>query len=312
MRVEIFNSFSADIRLADPQAFGNLTIFPLLGEDSGPPPYLLLEEALKEGWIEIKEIGRGIVTELLMTNRSTQDVFLIMGEELLGAKQNRTVNVSMVVPGGGSMKVPVSCTEIGRWSEREWGLKMAKTSAHCSFSSLRQALVDSITDSMDNDRGYHSDQLKIWDTISQSFSSMGIQSGTNAQSDLFETKKQHLEEYLSHFHLVPGQIGLMGLVKDEMKGFDIFGWEDTMAKMFPKLLKSFLLEGIADSEVSKAKRREDPRSFLDELRCARIGRKEAPGRGEHLFFEGKRQRGMALVVDGKLFHLYTAPLSNQF
>ena len=37
------------------------------------------------------------------------------GEELIGAKQNHTLNLSILVPAHASIDIPVSCVERGRW-----------------------------------------------------------------------------------------------------------------------------------------------------------------------------------------------------
>jgi hypothetical protein len=37
------------------------------------------------------------------------------GEEVLGAQQNRTFDVSVLVAATSALRVPVSCVEAGRW-----------------------------------------------------------------------------------------------------------------------------------------------------------------------------------------------------
>src|SRR5919108_137085 len=45
----------------------------------------------------------------------TVAVLVYEGEEVVGAQQNRTFDVSALVPARSSLRVPVSCVEAGRW-----------------------------------------------------------------------------------------------------------------------------------------------------------------------------------------------------
>ena len=51
----------------------------------------------------------------MVVNPTDVAVLLYEGEEVLGAQQNRTFDVSVLVPAGASVRVPVSCVEHGRW-----------------------------------------------------------------------------------------------------------------------------------------------------------------------------------------------------
>ena len=51
-----------------------------------------------------------------MSNPLDEAVLLYDGEELVGAKQNRILNVSVLVGAGAKMPIPVSCVEQGRWA----------------------------------------------------------------------------------------------------------------------------------------------------------------------------------------------------
>ena len=58
------------------------------------------------------------VPELRVVNPLDANVLLYDGEELLGAKQNRILNVTVLVPAASEKTVPVSCVEEGRWHAR--------------------------------------------------------------------------------------------------------------------------------------------------------------------------------------------------
>ena len=78
--------------------------------------YTTLDDALARGF-EITETGpEGAVPELAVSNPLDEAVLLYDGEELAGAKQNRILNVSVLVAAGSKLDVPVSCVEQGRSS----------------------------------------------------------------------------------------------------------------------------------------------------------------------------------------------------
>ena len=60
--------------------------------------YLTLDEALATGLSSVTEISEsGSVPELLVKRGSPKPVLILDGEELVGAKQNRIVNLTILV-----------------------------------------------------------------------------------------------------------------------------------------------------------------------------------------------------------------------
>ena len=97
----------------------NLTLVPLRGEGHRQrfQNYLLASEAIDADVLTITEVDEaGTVPELLAVNNGDRPVLLIDGEELQGAKQNRILNTSVLLPPKSKTRIPVSCVEEGRWS----------------------------------------------------------------------------------------------------------------------------------------------------------------------------------------------------
>ncbi|MBK8638706.1 MAG: hypothetical protein IPN92_10625 [Chromatiaceae bacterium] len=102
---------------AETQSFQNLTVMPLVADQAGRPDYLSLDEALSRGTVRVTETSpAGEVPTLLLDNPGDWAVLLIDGEELVGARQNRMVNLTILAPAKTSLRLPVSCVEAGRWS----------------------------------------------------------------------------------------------------------------------------------------------------------------------------------------------------
>jgi hypothetical protein len=112
-------TIAQDFILGEPQVAGPLAVFPILGPPSRLA-FLALAQATEHGAF-VKELDEGAsVRELLVHNPTDQAVLVYEGEEVLGAQQNRTFDVSVLVPAGASLRLPVSCMERGRWEGRRF------------------------------------------------------------------------------------------------------------------------------------------------------------------------------------------------
>ena len=107
------------IRIGEPIRHESLTVFPLFAEPHGQVDYLLADEAMASGTVSVQEVSEGgSVPDLLVENTGDARVLFLEGEELVGAKQNRVLNTSVLLPARSKVKVPVSCVEHGRWDGR--------------------------------------------------------------------------------------------------------------------------------------------------------------------------------------------------
>ena len=104
------------LRVGDPIRHEALSIFPLFSESSSEVEYRLSDAALADASLLVEEISEGgSVPELLVENNGDVRVLFLEGEELVGAKQNRILNTSVLVAAHTKIKIPVSCVEQGRW-----------------------------------------------------------------------------------------------------------------------------------------------------------------------------------------------------
>ena len=90
-----------EVTLGEPTIHGQMAMFPLLDGEESSADYLTLDESISYGCAHVTEIDKdGSVPELTFKNSCEKRIFLMEGEELLGAKQNRTLNISILVPAG--------------------------------------------------------------------------------------------------------------------------------------------------------------------------------------------------------------------
>jgi hypothetical protein len=113
----LVKTFVGSLELGPPVTVAGLTVFAI--QHPGPPGhYLTYSQASAVGAVAIVEVdAQGEVGSLLVRNEGDSAVLIIEGEILLGMKQTRVLNVSVLVPPHARLVVPVSCVEAGRWSQ---------------------------------------------------------------------------------------------------------------------------------------------------------------------------------------------------
>lgn len=107
------------VRVGEPARCEALSIFPLFDGALAPVEYVLSDEGIGSGAVCVEEVSEaGSVPDRLVENKGNIRVLFLEGEELIGAKQNRILNTSVLIAAGTKIKIPVSCVEQGRWRYR--------------------------------------------------------------------------------------------------------------------------------------------------------------------------------------------------
>src|SRR5215203_6553584 len=94
---------------APPRSFRSLTLIPLFPQDEPSLDYVGLSHALADGLLLTEVDADGAVETLLVENPLETLVLLYEGEELVGAKQNRILDRTLLVDARSRLPVPVSC-----------------------------------------------------------------------------------------------------------------------------------------------------------------------------------------------------------
>src|SRR5262245_29487765 len=124
-----------NFQLGEAVAHRGVVIAPLFPTRDPSCSYLTLDEALPNGLAITETDTDGTVPELAVHNPLGDKVLLYDGEELVGAKQNRILNVTVLVGEQSTVRIPVSCVEQGRWSARSVAMGAA---GHVSHAHLRR------------------------------------------------------------------------------------------------------------------------------------------------------------------------------
>src|SRR6266446_527252 len=157
------SSLLETLEVAEPLIHGALTVIPLLAPGAAEPDWLTLAEA--GAAVTIGEVSAaGEVPALSVVNDADRPVLLLDGEELIGAKQNRILNTSVLVAARATLRIPVSCVEQGRWSYR--GKRFDPTDASL-FASARAKKASRVSASLRALGRHTSDQGEIWRDVAR-------------------------------------------------------------------------------------------------------------------------------------------------
>lgn len=238
---------------------------------------------------------------LKVINTADQLILLLDGEELIGAKQNRVLNTSILLEQNSKTLIPVSCTEQGRW---------AYTSAAFDYSEAfmshraRSGKLRSVTLSLHEGRGHSSDQGQVWAEIENLHLAAGTSSPTRAMSDVYTAKTKDLEAYLETFTYTPQQRGLLVFINGEVVGFDIVSREAAYKTVHPQFVKSYAMDALLQTTEQTAEPSiTEATNFLQKAMKCNESRFEAVGQGYDYRFEGPNVIGSALVYTERVIHM---------
>ena len=306
------NATSADQRLESwvtraeverPETYENLALYPIEWEPGHLPPVQTLDQALQHGGLKVSEVNEsGSVNTLLVENLGKQPVFIMAGEILSGAKQDRILQHDLwLSPHSGKVDIQAYCVEHGRWEP---------TSGSYSFKS--KATVSNLA-VRDVARASKS-QASVWRSVDETNLAAGVAAApTHALNSVYEDRRvrSNVDDITNHFlEMVrnhPRMGGVVVQIGDTILAADCFADRRTLVELWPKLLKSYALEAFTRSKGSPGVRAESARKFLIQAAAAEDTREATPGQGTLLELSSASVSGEALVMAEGVAHLELFP-----
>ncbi|MBI5648037.1 MAG: hypothetical protein HY962_13990 [Ignavibacteriae bacterium] len=266
--------------------------------------YISGDRAMKAGLLEVREVSEsGSVNQLFVINTAAQPVFFMDGDILIGAKQNRVINTSMLIGAGSKTTIAVTCVEGGRW---QMVSKRFSPSDYVAPSKLRSGKSQQVHDNLQNKRGYLSDQGDIWDRVASYQHLHEVRSPTSSLSDIFEARRADHGDFLASFTNEPDANGCAFFIDNDLVCVDVFNRRDIYAEYFPKLLRGIGLEMVflapTGKELGRAEAEYKTLDFLDTMDT--VERSTFPGAalGTEQRFQTETVTGFGLYVDEQLVH----------
>ncbi len=297
------------IRIGEPQGADALVVYPLYG-----PPTTLDYAALATlaGQVEITELeGGASVNDLTVKNASNKDVLLYEGEEILGAQQNRVLDVSILLAAGSKSQIPVSCVEQGRWDGSRHGERF-RPSRQAADPRLRRLKNRQVRASMAMNRVARADQSSVWREVASRGAELASASPTGAMSDFFDDHRSSLGEITAGIELRDGQCGSVAVIGGRVAILDFVGRADVYAALHPAIVEGYALDALAHERNG---RREPGAADASTVRGFSLLVADAPaaestpgpGLGRTARFAANGVEGSALIHEGELVQLTAYP-----
>lgn len=289
------------IRVGDPLRHESLSVFPLFADPTGDVEYRLSDGALTDESLLIEEVDEGgSVPDLLVENKGDVRVLFLEGEELIGAKQNRILNTSVLVAAHSKIKIPVSCVEQGRW---RYKTRYFGSSGSHSPSKLRRALRASVSKSVKEKRGHTSDQGEVWKEVASLHSAHGVESGTAAMSDVFASFQDRITEYRDKLNYVENATGMAVAIVDKVVSVDLFDKPSTCHKVWDRMLSGVVFDAMEAREADRVASVTDVEQLISAAGDLSWEQTEAVGEGEEYRADSDDgDHASALALDETVVH----------
>jgi len=227
------------LEVGRPTSTQGLSIVPVYRIDKPKARDLvMLDEAVKNGWIEIAELEGGRVPQVRISNLSKRTIYLMGGEILTGARQDRILASDlMLAPGTKNLVAPVFCVEHGRW-----------TAVSATFTT-RNNLGTSEMRAVAAAKGGAA-QVEIWDKVAEQNARLSVAAPTGAYQDAYEApaNKKSIAEIEERMTAIPrlmeDTVGVVIGLGGRIVSADVFEDPTLFRKQWPKILRSAALSAI--------------------------------------------------------------------
>ena len=237
-------------RLSGPYTHQNLTVFLVHGKDQTTKRFLTLQEALAQKKVRVYETKD--VNELSIRNFSNQDVYVQAGDIVRGGEQDRMISVDFIVPPrSGRMPIEAFCVESDRWNKRG-------NEAPATFSSSENSATNELKLAAKSENS----QQAVWQNVVTVQAGLAMNVGGSVKSRASEssmelsmedpkvkaTSAAYINSLSGLVRNKPDVIGYVLVINGKVNSADVYASHALFTKLWPKLLKSNVVEAIAELE----------------------------------------------------------------
>jgi hypothetical protein len=233
------------------------------------------------------------VNQVVVVNRSSKPLYLTPGDVMIGGQQDRVIGQEYVVEATGkATTVPVFCVEHGRWARRDvtenanyLANVQARDPEKLSGEELKKLAEEANSGKFVKGAGVVTkdvrlavqgamDQSKVWEEVGKANASSGAQTASGAFTANYGEKEvaEKLNPYLDKLQGPVAEsrhvIGVIVAINGKPHSIDVFESTPLFQKLWPKLLKSYALDALGNSQAAEAEKTCDATAAVDFLKQA--------------------------------------------
>ncbi|MCX7874619.1 MAG: hypothetical protein N2321_00470 [Melioribacteraceae bacterium] len=241
----------------------NISLLQFLYSPANTFNYITSSNAISKKFIELTEINdSGRVNDIIVNNNSEYYVFFSDGDILVGAKQNRVLNTSILLPPNSKRIINVSCIEHGRW---RFNTNRFDRSDNYSPNFIRKQKNIDVFQNVKRKSGFYADQSKVWNSIDYAFSNVNMHSNTSDLSELLRFNKNTYQKVISNFKVSEKANGVAIFLNDIFLSLDIYNRTDVYQEYFQNLIQSVLNEFSYRSKKNNLINENDAKNKIEYL-----------------------------------------------
>lgn len=219
---------------------GGLGLLQFKTEDADTFDYVSSDFAIKNDYITVNEINeQGSVNNLSVINTSPHFVFFMDGDVLVGAKQNRVLNTSVLLEPDSKTNITVSCVEQGRWRRKS---ALFSKPDYIAPAMLRKKKNINVYKNLKSGNSYYASQSDVWESVSHYESVYSIKSETSDLSEIMESRMADFDSFIKYFESHNDANGLTMFSGDKVVSVEIFNRTNVYGEYFHRLLRATAME----------------------------------------------------------------------
>ncbi len=305
-KVRVASTFTSlarpDWRLGSPFTHNNLTVFPVLADESiASADLITLDEGLRSGKVTITEFGAdgrshtinrrqmgdsAEVNRLALTNKSGKALVLIAGEMILGGRQDRIVGHDCIIESSNTpVPLDVFCVEHGRWSggvafgERAGGVignartedsgSGAGPGSNASYGGTVSVMAAPMALPNVREKAQaKKSQDEVWSAVAETVTVTGTSTSTGTLKSVYQDKRVNmkLDGYERAFKgklSAANIVGVVAAIDGKIVSADVFANHSLFQAYWPKMLNSYALEAVSTTTAGAQQvSRTDAEAFL--------------------------------------------------
>lgn len=292
------------VSLGNLQPVRGLGVIPILTEEAPLSVLESFERAMERGLARVTETSpAGEVPFLMLENKGDNPIIILDGEELVGGKQNRIINTTLVILAKTSVKIPVSCIQAGRWRNERAEFDSTGSIFRARSRATQKATV---TANVRESGSFLSDQGAVWDEVSASLDELGVRSETSDFREGHESIAHRLEEFVEVIRPMENQIGSIFVNAQGFLGLEILGTPGLFSQFYQKVIRSFAFEVLGAPDLNGSFMLET-RQWWDMILKSQVTRHASPSAGEDIRVGTEDLIGSGLIWNNVLVHFSCFP-----